>query len=305
MSKWKVRLGLLFIAIVWAYGYIATADVLKIMNATQMQFLRFFLATIALSLIFHNKLKSIKQTTLVYGCILGLIFFGGMTMHTAALETTTVSKNSFLVVTNVVFTPLLAFVMFRERIKRYLIPGLIIMLSGFFILVFKINFFKLSASFVQLQAETNLVLGDYLTLGSAVFFSFQIVLIGRFVRKEDPILLVILQMGCACVLALVYCLLSNDPIPLFTMDNALLMSNIPALLYLTFGSCVGFSLQQILQKYASSTETALIFSTESLFATILSVLLGYEAFGSYLVIGGILITVGIIGAETGFKFKDG
>ncbi|MDR1781970.1 MAG: DMT family transporter [Bacilli bacterium] len=304
MSKFKVRLGLLFVAIIWAYGYIATADALEIMNATQMQFLRFFLATLLLCIIFFKKLKLVKKTTIIYGTLIGLVFFIGMTMHTAALATTTVSKNSFLVVTNAVFTPILAFILFREKIKSYLIPGLIIMLIGFFILVFKIDFFNLTSSLSNLKTQSNFVLGDYLTLFSAIFFALQIVLISKYVKSEDPILLVIFQLGSTCIFSLIYCLINKDSIPLITMDNNLLKSCIPAIIYLAFGSCIGFCLQQIFQKYATSTETSLIFSTESLFATIFSVFLGYEFFGSFLVIGGILITLGIICAETGFKFKE-
>ncbi|MDR3215087.1 MAG: DMT family transporter [Bacilli bacterium] len=304
MSKWQARFGLLLVAIIWAYGYIATDQSLRVMNIAQMQVLRFLIASVLLLVIFHKKLKLITRRTVIYGLGLGVLFFFGMSIHSYALTITTVSKNAFLVVTNVVFVPIILYIIFKTKFKLHLFVGIATMIIGFMFLVFKIDLFNLAASLENLKDLSNLNFGDYLTLLAAIIFASQIILIGYSSKKEDPILLNIFQMVIAFILSLIHCLVQGISIPLINMPNEQIMRVIIPIIYLGVAGCIGFTAQIIFQKYLSSSDSSLIFSTESLFAACFSVVLGLEAFSSSLLLGGILITIGIVYGETGFKFKE-
>lgn len=304
MKMWQARVGLLIVALIWAYGYIATAETLKFMSVTQMQVLRFSISVILLCLVFHKRLKKISMKTLVYGVSLGIVFFASMTIHSAALETTTVSKNAFLVVLNVVFVPIIMYFIFKVKIKPYFAFGVLTTLLGFFVLVFNVDILNLGASLASLRSEANLVLGDYLTILAAFIFAVQIVMIGHFVTRDDPINLVIIQLACAAIFSIIFCLINNEPIPIIQMDSEVLMSALPAILYLGCSGCFAFAGQLVIQKYVPASNTAVIFSTESLFAAVFSVFLGLEPFTNGLLVGAIVITIGIIWAETGFKFDE-
>ena len=304
MKLWQARVGLLIIALIWAYGYIATAESIKFMSVTQMQVVRFAITTILLSVVFWKRLIKINKRTVLFGICLGIVFFGSMTIHSVALETTTVSKNAFLVVLNVAFVPLIMYALFKVKIRYYFVLGVITMVLGFFILVFNIDIFNLSSSLAAVEGLDKLVLGDYLTLLAALTFAIQIVMIGYFVTKEDPINLVIIQIGVSFILTLTYCLIFNEPIPLITMDNQDLLNALLPILYLGISGCFAFAGQVVVQKYVPASNVALIFSTESMFAAFFSVFLGMEPFTIGLLIGAIVITLGIVWAETGFKFKE-
>lgn len=304
MKLWQARLGLLGVALLWALGYIATNQAIQYLSVTQMQIVRFAITIFLLCLVFHKRLKKITKKTVILGTLLGLVFFVGMTVHSVALETTTVSKNAFLVVFNIVFVPIIMYFLFKIKLKPYFVLGIITMIIGFFILVFNIDVFNLANSLAFLKTQAYLVLGDYLTLIASFVFAVQIVMIGYFVTKDDPINLVIIQLICAGLFSFIYCLIFQEAIPFINLKFEVWHLALPSVLYLGIAGCFAFVGQIIIQKYVPASNVALIFSTESLFATIFSVLLGLEPFSMGLLIGGIIITIGIIWAETGLKFGN-
>ncbi|MDL2211944.1 DMT family transporter [Erysipelotrichaceae bacterium OttesenSCG-928-M19] len=304
MKPWQARIGLLAVAIIWAFGYIATAETLKYMSVTQMQVIRFTITALALCIVFHKRLKKITKQTVFFGLALGIVFFASMTIHSEALETTTVSKNAFLVVMNVVFVPIIMYVVFKTKIRSYFAFGVATMIIGFFILVFNVDIFDLANSLASLKSQANIVLGDYLTIIASFIFAMQIVMIGYFVTKDDPINLTIIQMATAAFLSIGYCLVTKQPIPLINLDTASWLPGLWAFLYLGIFGCFAFAGQIVIQKHIPASNVALIFSTESMFASMFSVLLGLEPLTTGLIVGAIVITTGIVWAETGFKFGE-
>lgn len=302
MKPWQARIGLLVVAVIWAIGYIATDLAIVHISVTQMQVYRFTTGALILCIVFHKKLKKINKRTIIYGVSLGLLFFSAMTIHSAALETTTVSKNAFLVVMNVIWVPVLMYLIFKTKIEKHLIFGVVVMIIGFFILVFNIDFFNLSSSITSLKGEAKLVWGDYLTLFSSIIFAAHIVLIGYSVRRDDAINLVIIQLTTAALLSLISCLIKGEPI--LNIDQATFNAALPPVAYLAISSAIGFSGQIAFQEFLPASNSAIIFSTESLFASLFSVMIGLEPLTSGLVFGGVIITLGIVWAETGFDFKE-
>ncbi|MEG0687006.1 MAG: EamA family transporter, partial [Erysipelotrichales bacterium] len=206
------------------------------------------------------------------------------------------------VVLNVAIVPIIMFVVFKVKVAKHFFVGVMMMIIGFFILVFNVDIFHLASSLNSLKDQAHLVLGDYLTLLSSFIFALHIVLIGYFVRKEDPINLVIIQLSVALILSALTCIINGEPI--IHIEPTEFKAALPAIAYLSFSAAFGFSGQIAFQKYLPASNSALIFSTESLFASLTSVFLGFEPFSSGLLIGGIIITLGIVMAETGFKFKE-
>lgn len=302
MKLWQARLGLLVIAIIWAFGYIATADSLNYMKITQMQVFRFGISVLILVIIFYKRVFQMNKRALFYGSILGVVFFIGMTLHSVALEYTSVSRNAFIIIFNIVFVPILMRIFFKVKIQRYYIYGLITMLFGFVFLIFGVDIFNLKESIIALRSELTLNFGDLLTFISAFIFAVHIVLIGHFVSKEDPIKLVVVQITWAGIFSFIYSIIMNDPI--FSIDSTILIPALPAIIYLGVSGSIGFAGQLVLQQYMPSSNVAVIFSTEALFAALFSITLGFEPFTSSLLIGAILITFGLIWTETGFKFKE-
>ena len=68
------------------------------------------------------------------------------------------------------------------------------------------------------------------------------------------------------------------------------------------GTAVAMLLQNVGQKYVSSSSAAIILSLEALFGVLFSVIFGYENLSVKLVIGFALIFFAIITSETKWKF---
>ena len=65
---------------------------------------------------------------------------------------------------------------------------------------------------------------------------------------------------------------------------------------------LAFSIQNIAQKYTTSTHAAIILSLESVFGTLFSIILLYEKPSLRLLFGSAIIFIAIILAETNFSF---
>lgn len=302
MKLWKANLILLTITMIWGYGFIATDVALDNgLTTPQIQVIRFGLAAILIAIIFHKQIFTSTKNEMKYGIILGLFFAAGMTLQTYGLQFTVVSKSSFITVTNVVFVPILLFIFAKVRPKAYLWYGIITMLIGFVILTFKIDIFNLSGSIKNLDVLTSVNQGDFLTLLGAIAFAIHIILTGRFVKNERAFPILFFQLVAATLISFVLGSISNEG--MFSINTQALTDSIfPLAFMIVFSSVVSFGGQLVVQKHVPATNVALIFSTEALFATFFAIILGYEPYELSIIIGAIVITTGIIWAETNFEF---
>lgn len=300
MSERKAEFGLLMVAFMWAFGFLATDHSIKFITVMQMQVFRFLIAAVALFIIFHKTLLQINKKTVVKGLILGVVFFAAITFLNKGLETTTISKNAFITITQVLFVPLILRIAFKVKISKDLVYGLMIMIIGFFILIFKVDLFNISHSLVSLKEQSHFVIGDLYTLISGFLFALQIVLSGFFVKRENPINLSTIQLFSAGIFSLIACFILKENI--LSIEISDLKSALPSLVLLGLSGAFAYAGQIVFQKDVGASKVSIFLSVESLFATILSIIAGVEIFSSALIIGGIIITLGIIIAETGFGF---
>lgn len=301
MKVWKANLMLLIVAIIWGGGFVATDLSLEHLSPSVMQFLRFGIGALILLIVKFNSLKKVTKKTVIYGCILGTVFFLGMTLQTFGLTETTVSKNAFFTTTNVIFIPFIMLIFFKRKPSVHLLLGVIMMMVGFFFLLFDIDIFNLQESLASLSTLLNFNSGDFLSLLCAIAFSWHIVLAGKFVSTEDPFMILLFQLAASAVLSGIMAFVLEDvPFETFTMEN-IKATMLPVLFMAVFSSVISFGMQLYAQQFVPPSNTAIICSLESLFAMIFAVLMGIDPLTAALVIGAIIITLGVIYAETGFK----
>ena len=148
----------------------------------------------------------------------------------------------------------------------------------------------------------SLSLGDGLALLSAVLFAAHIVSVARFGKDLDPILITILQFGFAAIFAWILT---------FTVERPIQINAEPAvvggILYLAV-ICTALSLllQNVGQKYTSSSSASLILSLESVFGVIFGVIFSGEEINAQLLGGFVFIFAAILISELKpkiFKFE--
>lgn len=289
MSKLQGRKGLyadlsLFVVgIIWGSGFVATKHALEYVEPMYMMTFRFVIAFILMSIVFHKKMRSISKKDIAAGVIIGFFMCGGFAAQTIGLKYTTASKNAFLTGASVVIVPFLYWVIINKKPDIYNVAAAILCLIGIGTLTldggFSINF------------------GDALTLICAVLFAAQIVAIGYFAKKHDPIVLTVLQFGAAAVFSLITAVVF-EPFP-----TEFAVEGVGAVLYLSlFNTLIAFLIQNVAQKYTTATHAAILLSLESVFGTIFSVMFLGERFTTKLIIGCTIIFIAIITAETKWNF---
>jgi len=130
-------------------------------------------------------------------------------------------------------------------------------------------------------------IGDLLTLASAVSFALQVVYVSKYTRRLDSITLTSAEIATVAVLSSPAALLSGIP--------RMSLWELAALAYLALAATLLALLLQVEgQKSVDSTTAAIVFSMEPVFAAFFSRLLLGEVLTRGVLIGGMLISAGMV-----------
>lgn len=280
MKKYSGKIGLLFVAVIWGTGFAASALALENYTPYQTLALRFSMAFVVSLLIYRDKIKSINKQTFIKAGMIGLFLFMAFLFQTVGLQYTTASKNAFLTAVNIVIVPILGLVIFKEKIPFKSLMGTLVTLAG-------IAFLS-----IELKGFTGINKGDLLTLVAALFFALQIFYTDHSVKDIEPGVIMIVQMGVAALLSWAIVLFTHQTDINFTMTA------LKPILYLgLISTMLAYGIQTWAQKITTSTEAAVILSTEAFFGMIASILILGEVVTVQILFGAVLIFVGILIVE--------
>ena len=237
---------------------------------------RFTLAFLILTLLFHKKMRTIDGKILLRGALQGGAFFLVMTTETFGLRLTDSSTTSFITNSAIVIVPFLKAVLDRHLPdKRHVIIALIT-LTGVGFLTLKSGSFSFGG-------------GEAFCLLSAFLYACAIIITARLSRMGDPLILGILQVGFMGLFALTASFLFEQPrLPATPTEwGCILMLSLVC-------SCFGFTLQPVAQRYTTAERASQFCALSPLSATILGVIFLHEPFGIWGVVGAVLILTGIL-----------
>ncbi len=250
----KVDAALLVFTAIWGLSFPLTKNILEYTSIFSFLSLRFLSAAIILLIVFYKKLRLITLNSILYGSIIGLVFFGSLAFQVSSLRFTSASNSAFISGLSIVFVPLLSAKLQGKKPDISSVLGVITAAIGLFFisggLTFKFN------------------LGDFLALMCAVCITFQIIFIDMFSSKCDPSLIGIFQVSFC---AIFYTLISffTDSRPLHINTELILSIFVTGIL----GTALAYTGLAFLQRFTSPTHTAIIFSAEPVFATIFAVII--------------------------------
>jgi drug/metabolite transporter (DMT)-like permease len=181
----------------------------------------------------------------------------------------------------VVFVPFITLFVLGQPLHPVIWPAVLMTFAGIWMLA--------GGSITALNG------GDLLTIGCALLFAVQMILVARFVGPSGrPLTLSFVQYLTAAVLGLALGL-AIEP-----FDSAMLMQAMPEILYSgVIATGLAFTLQVIGQRYTTAPQAAIFISTESLFAALFAALLLGEQIPTIGYAGGLLIFLAILLAELG------
>ena len=269
--------ALVLVTAVWGITFVQVKDAVALYPLFAFLAVRFAIASLVLAAPAAPRLRSLGRSGATAGAALGLLLALGYALQTAGLERTTVSSAGFITGLYVVFTPLLALVLFRTRVGLPVWLGVGLALVGLALLS---------------GVGAGDPLGDALVLAGSAAYSLQIVLMERYAPRYDAIAFTQAEMLAAFAgFALVAVAAGQVEVPRgSTVWGALLVTGI-------FASALGFLVQTWAQRRTSATKTALAFAMEPVFAGFFGFWLAGDRLGAVGWAGCAVIMAGIVVAE--------
>ena len=280
------KAALLVATLIWGSTFIIFKDAMNGLPPLFILAFRYLVATVILSAVFFKKLRLINKTYLWQGAVLGVFLAAAYIFQTYGLQGTTPGKNAFLTAVYCVLVPFVSWAFFGSRPDRFNFLAAATCLAGI--------------GFVSLDGDLSVLPGDWLTLVGGVFFALHIAFVARFNSDKDAVTLTLVQFFTAGVIC------GAGSLCFETLPSSVPPAAWTEIIYLAVcGTAVAMLLQNVGQKYVSSSSAAIILSLEALFGVLFSVIFGYENLSVKLVIGFALIFFAIITSETKWKFVRG
>jgi drug/metabolite transporter (DMT)-like permease len=284
----KAHILLVFVTLCWGTTFVQVKCALNYISPLSFNFFRMGIAAVAMCLVFHKDLARLTAKSARAGAFIGILLWLSYQLQTIGLKYTTPSKSAFLTGICVVLVPLLLALFFHRHINRWTSCGALVAFAGLFLMAFPAQSFNLKA----------VNGGDVLSLGCAVCFAFQIILLGRATQKHSFRQIAAVQITvCAFLMAAVNpALKAGFPslgLPAITWNATVIWALLVTALLCTV---LAFSVQAWAQQFTPPSHAALILSTEPVFAALMSWLylgetLGVRgASGAGLILAGVLIS---------------
>ena len=273
-------LSLLILTLLWGTSFLVVHETVIATSVGVFLVLRFLVATVGAAVVVWVRKEKPTPGVFRDGALLGLTLFAGFLFQTEGLRFTTPARSGFLTGLSVLIVPILERVLRHRRVPPRAWLGVVLAFVGLGILAEPLG---------ALAPEVHL--GDLLTVGCAVAFSFQILYTSERTKGHRLGLLTLIQVATTGVLSLAI-------LPFETPA----LARTPAFLgVLAYTGLVTTTLAYLVQNWAqrrvSATRAAILFTMEPLFAALVSHVVGGERLGPELLIGGGLIVLGVLVVE--------
>ena len=239
---------------------------------------RFVIATIILIMIRPQVLRSISPRVWWTGGIAGVVLALGYVTQTIGLYFATAAITGFLTGLYVVLTPLLAWLMFRQRLNRKVLVAAVLGLTGLGVISL---------------TSLGIGIGEVWIIIGALFFALHIVVLGRWAPGADSWSLTVVQLIVVSVVTIILTFADGDGY-VAPPDTDVWIA---VLITAVFATALAFLLQTWAQTKLDSSRTAIILTAEVPWAAGLAVAVGQETLAVRTIIGGAIMILAMLIAE--------
>lgn len=270
--------ALLFCALVWGAQYAVTQDALDHLTPQFLNGMRFGISFIIMALVFPKRVAGFRLKDIIPGLVLGVSMFAAFSFHTLGLKYTMGGKAAFLTSVYVVIVPFFVWI----QSKRF--PGPDSLASSLLCL--------LGAGLLTGLGGSGLNKGDIFVLISAVFFAGNIMAVGYFAKRTDPIKMTLAETAVGAVLFL-FTAFITEPAPAVIPVRTMF-----ALGYIiVLGTIITHLLSNFALRHTLETHASIIFSVESVFALLVGIFFIKESFTPLMLSGCGLIFISLLVTE--------
>ncbi len=272
MRRATAIISLFLVSVVWGATFPLVKASLDYITPLGFITLRFLLGFLILAVFLSKYLKGSREA-LIPGIILSIFLFLGYFFQTVGLKYTTSSHSGFITGLYVVFTPIFAIFLIREKITMKVATAVILALIGLYLLS---------------NMGGGINFGDFLTLLCAIAYAIQVVLVAKYSRLHNPTTLTLIE------LAFVFLFSTGG----WAMEGFRVQWNwimIFGVIFTgIFATAIAILAQTHAQRVIPSSHAAIIYTTEPVFAGIFSYLFLGETLGTKGLIGAALILLGML-----------
>jgi len=262
--------ALLSVAAAWGFAFVVMKDAIQRQSVNNFLFTRFALAVLAMLLIRPQTVKHFNKDLLQRGSLAGIFLGFGYIFQTLGLERTGAAITGFITGLYVVLTPVLAWLVLKEKITRFV--WLCIMVATVGLALLSVRGFSVG-------------IGEMLVLASALFFAAHIIALSKWSSGRDVYAMTIVQLTMCGLLAGIASIPGGYAPP---PD-----SGVWAVVIFTavFATAIAFIIQTWSQAHMSATKVAVILTMEVVFAAVFAIFFGGERLTLQSALGGILVVV--------------
>lgn len=276
-------LSLLGVAVIWGVTFLMVQEAIREIPVFAFLFWRFLLATLLFALLGVIFKPTWDLPSIRAGAILGLLLGAGYSFQTFGLQYTLSSVVGFITGLNVVFVPLLLWILFRQKQTPLTLLG---------VLFSSLGLWMVSTD----GGALSLGMGEIYTLACAVFFALHLIYTGRYSSQHQLFLLVLVQFATATL----FCLLASLLFEPFTIPSELSYPFLKALIITAlFATVLAFLVQTYMQRFSSPAKVAVIFTMEPVAAGVFGYFYASEPLGSAQILGGGFIIAAMLSVELG------
>ena len=295
MSKRMMgSLMLLFGAMIWGAAFVAQSVGMDYVEPFTFQACRSLLGSLVLLPVIAvmDKRGNAKKPTdtasrkflLRSGLICGLFLFTATSLQQVGLLSTTAGKSGFITSLYIILVPIFGLFL-KRRVGPWIWCSVLLALIGLYLLCGGGTF--------------SIGIGELLTLGCAVAFSFHIMFIDHVSARVDGVRLSCIQFFVVAVISAIMMFLTETP------DwNAIKQCWLPICYAGILSSGVAYTFQIIGQAHTEPTVASLLMSLESVFAMVFGWIILKEALSGLELLGCGLVFAGVILAQLPEKKKS-
>jgi drug/metabolite transporter (DMT)-like permease len=266
---------LLLTAMIWGGTFMIVKTSVAVLHPLAVIAHRFTLAFIFLFLIYHKAVRQNWRQCFPSGFTLAVILFFAFTTQTFGLKYTTPAISALLTGLYGIFVALIEAFIYRKTLTPPVLFGLLAATFGLTLITWP-------------SVHLSINPGVLPTIVCAFLFAWHIVVTDRAVTQHDPKTITVIQFAFVAIFAWCSAPLWGQIIPFdFKIWGALIYLGIPA-------TALCFFFQTLAQRQVPPVQTAVILATEPAFATLYSLLFGYELLTWNLVAGALFMIGGLI-----------
>ncbi|WP_456369873.1 DMT family transporter [Geoglobus sp.] len=265
MKRVYADLGLLAVALIWGATFPVVKLALEYVSPFAFNAIRFLLTFILF-------IPFVRKGEFTVGIKIGFASFIGYALQTVGLEYTTATNAGFITSTYVVLTPIVAYILYRERLTKTEIFAVIMAFAGIYLL----------------SGYSGFSYGDILMILCAVAFAFEIAMISKYAREMSPMSLAGWQVFAIGIFSALPAALTTDRL---VFNQYVLIALAVTGLLATFAAKI---LQNYMQAHTKSVDAGIILSLEGVFSHIFSAIFLSESLTAVQYAGVALVFLAVI-----------